>query len=134
MAVGEDGVFVDNGGSLLTSNVLSRLGNGIANGLGSMLGTEQSVRREIFTETARGSISRLVKSMGEAGNLSDGDVSRALSLIPELGATPDTEAKARAKLTELRKIIAQGVSRLGGSRGEDEAIDLGGGVTLRFND
>jgi hypothetical protein len=136
MAVGDDGVFVDNGGSLLTNNVLSRLGNGIANGMGSLLGTEQSVRREIFNDTARGSISSLVRSMGEAGSLSDGDVARALALIPELGGTPDTEAKARAKLSELRKIISQGIERLGDSRADSREgpVEIGGGVTLEFID
>lgn len=112
MAVGPNGVFVDQGGSVITNNAIARLGAGVSNGLGSFFGTEASLRRDVYTDTARGSISSLVRSMGDAGALSDGDVQRALALIPELGATPDTEDKARAKFQELRRIIDRGVAKL----------------------
>ncbi len=135
MAVGPDGVFRDEGGSVVTNNILGRLGSGLANGIGWLLGTEDSVRREVFTDTARGSISSLVRSFGEAGALSDGDVARALGLIPTLGSSPDTEEKAKAKFRELRRIIERGVHNLGGSSGgspDGSRINLGGGVTLEW--
>lgn len=134
MAVGPDGVFKDEGGSVLTNNVLSRLGSGIVNGLGSLLGTDASIRRSVFNDTSMGAIGSLVRSMGEAGSLSDGDVARALSLIPQLGSTPDTEAKAKANLAELRKIISRGVDKFGGNAASSGRVDLGGGVSLQFLD
>jgi hypothetical protein len=112
LALGKNGAFVDNGGSPLTNNVLARMANGISNGIGAFLGTDASVRRAVFNSTAQGAISSLVRSMGEAGSLSDGDVKRALSLIPVLGATPDTEATAKAKFDELQKILDSGASGL----------------------
>jgi len=93
------------------------------NGLGSLLGTEASVRRSVFSDTSLGAIGGLVRSMGEAGSLSDGDVTRALALIPQLGATPDTEHEARAKLAELRKIISRGVERSGSQRATEYDFD-----------
>lgn len=125
LALGKDGAFVDNGGSPLTNNVLARLANGISNGLGAFVGTDASMRRDVFNSTARGSISSLVRSMGEAGSLSDGDVSRALSLIPQLGAKPDTEATARAKFEELQKIISRGATGLTPSSSNASADPLG---------
>lgn len=123
LALGKNGAFVDNGGSPLTNNVLARIANGISNGLGAFVGTEASMRRDVFNSTAKGSISSLVRSMGEAGSLSDGDVNRALSLIPQLGAKPDTEATARAKFEELQKIISRGASGLTASTGSNASAD-----------
>lgn len=112
LALGKNGAFVDNGGSPLTNNVLARMANGVSNGIGAFIGTEASVRRAVFNSTSEGAISSLVRSMGEAGSLSDGDVKRALSLIPVLGTIPDTEATAKAKFKELQKIISDGASGL----------------------
>lgn len=123
LALGKNGAFVDNGGSPLTNNVLARIANGISNGLGAFAGTEASMRRDVFNSTARGSISSLVRSMGEAGSLSDGDVNRALSLIPQLGAKPDTEATARAKFDELQKIVSRGASGLTASTDSSASAD-----------
>lgn len=129
MAVGPNGVFVDYGGSPLTNNMLARAANGILDGLAAFGGSEGSVRRAVYTATAQGSISSLVRSMGEAGSLSDGDVQRALALIPMLGALPVTEKQARAQFKELRSIISQGAAALG-----EAPADLGGGVTVEWID
>jgi hypothetical protein len=68
-----------------------------------------------------------VRSLGDAGALSEGDVTRALGLIPELGATPATEREARAKFTELRKIISGGVDRLNAQGGNTSGAPASGG-------
>lgn len=123
LALGKNGAFVDNGGSPLTNNALARLANGISNGIGAFLGTDASIRRNVFNTTSQGAISSLVRSMGEAGSLSDGDVNRALSLIPVLGVKPDTEATAKAKFDELQKIISRGASDLTASAGQNAPAD-----------
>lgn len=127
----ETGVFVDNGGSRLTNNMVARLANGLVNGLGAFAGTDASIRRTQFNATSQGAIASLVRSMGESGALAEGDVTRALSLIPQLGAAPATERQARAQFETLREIISQGVEKLGGQEAAN-TVDLGGGVTLRF--
>lgn len=129
----ETGVFVDEGGSFLTNNALGRLVSGISNGLGALAGTEASERRAIFDSTSRGVLSSLVRSMGESGALSDGDVQRANELIPTLGAMPDTERKAKQQFSELRTILSRGQENLRQS-GAPEIIDYGDGVTLEILD
>lgn len=133
LALGKNGAFVDNGGSPLTNNALARLANGISNGIGAFFGTDASVRRDVFNSTAQGSISSLVRSMGEAGSLSDGDVKRALSLVPVLGATPDTEATAKVKFEELQRIISRGASGLTASAPLNGVTEADITETMRAN-
>lgn len=124
MALGPDGVFRDNGGSVVTNNKLARLGLGMANGIGSFFGTEASMRRDVFNATSQGSISSLVRAMGEAGSLSDGDVKRALALIPTLGAVPETEQQAKAQFDELEKILRRGAANLQGSASANDPLGI----------
>lgn len=124
MALGENGVFVDNGGSILTNNVLARFANGIANGMGSLVGTEDAQRRAVFDSTSRGVLASLVRSLGESGALSDGDMQRALELIPTLGAVPTTERQARMQFGELRTLLTRGAEQAQQMSGE------GGGQTI----
>lgn len=123
MALGKDGVFRDNGGSVVTNNRLARLANGFSNGMGALFGTDASMRREVFNATSQGSISSLVRAMGEAGSLSDGDVKRALSLIPSLGAAPATEAQAKIQFEELEKIIGKGAQNLSSTSDSGQSKD-----------
>ena len=125
LAVGKDGVFVGNGGSPLTNNMLARLANGTNNAMGAFFGTQDSMRRDVFNSTAQGSISSLIRSLGDAGALSDGDVKRALSLIPVLGVSPDTEATAKLKFDELQKIVSRGANSLKSSGSSDQSDPLG---------
>lgn len=133
----EDGVFKDAGGSILTDNAIARLAHGIANGIGALIGTDASKRRNVFTRTSRGTVATLIRSMGESGALSDGDVQRALDLLPTLGATPDTEEEARMQFNEIRQILTRGAQTLqarSGEGGMTAPLDLGGGVTVEFLD
>lgn len=135
----EDGVFKDAGGSLITDNVLARTVHGIANGIGALVGTSASKRREIYNNMSRGTIGPLIRALGESGALAEGDVKRAIDLLPKLGATPDTEEQARIQFDELREILTRGAMNLqarsgGGGMEASGPIELGGGVTATWID
>lgn len=135
-----EGVFLDAGGSILTENVLARWVRGIANGLGALVGTDAAKRRAVFDANARGTLARIVRAMGESGALAEGDIERAIALLPKLGAMPQTERQARMHFQELRAILGRGAANLERRAGGDDAaptagpIDLGGGVTVEFLD
>lgn len=135
-----DGVFLDAGGSILTENVLARSVRGILNGLGALAGTDAAKRRAVFDANARGTLARIVRAMGESGALAEGDIQRAIALLPRLGAVPQTERQARMHFQELRAILGRGAANLERRAGDDGAtqpagpIDLGGGVTVEFLD
>lgn len=123
----ETGVFIGEGGSWRTNNFLARALSGLGHGIGHLAGTEAKDRREIFNATSQGTLSSLVRSLGESGALSDGDVQRAMELIPTLGAMPDTERKARAQFNELRAILSRGQEALGGGgtgAGADDDVQI----------
>lgn len=135
-----EGVFLDAGGSILTENVLARAVRGILNGLGALVGTDAAKRRAVFDANARGTLARIVRAMGESGALAEGDIERAIALLPKLGAVPQTERQARMHFQELRAILSRGAANLERRAGGDGAtqpagpIDLGGGVTVEFLD
>jgi hypothetical protein len=135
-----EGVFLDAGGSILTENVLARSVRGILNGLGALAGTDAAKRRAVFDANARGTLARIVRAMGESGALAEGDIQRAIALLPRLGAVPQTERQARMHFQELRAILSRGAENLERRAGDDGAtqpagpIDLGGGVTVEFLD
>jgi hypothetical protein len=52
-----------------------------------------------------GVVSLLIKALGEAGTLSEGDNARAMNLLPKLFPVPDTRATAMGKLRNLRGLL-----------------------------
>lgn len=63
-------------------------------------------RFKSYTDFAEGTLSSVVRSLGEVGNLADEDIARARALIPSLfGAKIDTPDIAREKIAKLRRLI-----------------------------
>ena len=60
-----------------------------------------------------GTLALIVRSLGEVGTLTDGDIERARSLMPTFAPIPDTEAVIRQKIEGLRQLIREVVSRTG---------------------
>lgn len=69
-------------------------------------------RASQYQDLSAGAISSLVRSLGEKGALSDGDVERALNLLPTIFPLPDTGKVAQGKLNELERLIARGTNNL----------------------
>jgi hypothetical protein len=71
--------------------------------------TQDDPRVKSYVEYAEGVLSPLVKSLGEAGALAEGDIERARSLIPRLtGYKVDSPTVAREKLRKLQALIDAG--------------------------
>lgn len=63
-----------------------------------------------FNDLAQGALSPIVKSLGEAGALAEGDVERASRLIPRLFPLKDTTEVAQGKFDALRRLLNRGAS------------------------
>jgi hypothetical protein len=110
------------------SNMLARLANGVGNAIGAVVGTEASDARAVFRDLSRGTIAPLVRTLGDAGALSDGDVERALALLPDNGGLlPDSTRLAGAKLDELEQIFRRAAAGLSTADATPK-MDAGGGV------
>jgi hypothetical protein len=109
------------------SNLLARLANGVGNAIGAVVGTEASEARTVFRDLSRGSIAPLVRTLGDSGALSDGDVNRALALLPaNHGLVPDSTTLANEKLDELEKIFRRAAENLGMT--DAASPSTGGGI------
>ncbi len=60
-----------------------------------------------------GTLALIVRSLGEVGTLTDGDIERARSLMPTFAPIPDTEAVIQQKLAGLRELIREVTARTG---------------------
>lgn len=133
LATGEEGIF-----SSVEPGFLNRVSAALDFGLQTL--TQEDPRVSRFRDLSRGSISRFVRTLGERGALAEGDVNRALGLVPRIFPLPDTGQVAKDKINDLRSIIKKGVRNLNrqGSGGNqnttspDGPVDLGDGVTLEF--
>lgn len=117
LALGEDGVFKGIDAGFL--NRLSVAGDNAANAF-----TQDDPRIAEFNSFARGTLAPLIKSMGESGALAEGDVARALELVPKVFPIPDTEEVATRKLKNLRELLEKGqraATRQAASELEQEA-------------
>lgn len=79
--------------------------------------TQEDPKVSRFRDLSAGTLTSFVRLLGEKGSLSDGDVKRAISLLPSTGSVamaqlPDTRDVAKQKLRDLRQIIYRGVSNL----------------------
>lgn len=63
-----------------------------------------------FNDLAQGTLSPIVKALGEAGALAEGDVARASRLIPKLFPLKDTTEVAQGKFDALRRLLTRGSS------------------------
>jgi len=69
--------------------------------------------------------------LGESGALAQGDVDRALGLLPRVFPLPDTKEVATEKLAALREIISRGVTKMNSvTRQSTQLPPLPAGFTL----
>jgi hypothetical protein len=65
-----------------------------------------------YEDLTKSSLAPFIKFLGESGALSEGDVQRALGLLPRLFPLPDTREVAEQKLAQLGSLIESGVRNL----------------------
>jgi hypothetical protein len=101
LAVGENGIFTN-----VQPGVVNRAASAFDFALDWLSQDNPDVSR--FRDLSEGTIGSLIRSMGESGALSDGDVQRALGLVPRIFPIPDTGRVARDKIRDLRSILNRG--------------------------
>lgn len=108
LALGPRGVFINNGGGVVTNNIAARAGLGLENAIGWAAGTEASDRRDTYNGMREAFLSSLMRSLGESGNSSDSDIARLAKALPTLGAAPVTERRARQMFDEFERVLLKG--------------------------
>lgn len=124
LAVGADGVFKE---------VQPGLANRVAAALGFGLDMleQKDPRASQYADMSQAVLAPFIKFLGETGSLAQGDVQRALGLLPRIFPLPDTGEVAKEKIGELREIITRGVTKMNSvTRQSNEVPPLPPGFTL----
>jgi hypothetical protein len=105
LAIGPEGVF---------NEVQPGLANRAAAALdfGLEMLTQNDPRASQFHDMSQATLAPFIKFLGETGSLAQGDVQRAIGLLPRTFPLPDTGEVAREKIAELREIITRGVTKM----------------------
>lgn len=102
MLFGEGGIYEGVGDSIADRAKFAAISN-----LQQFTQTDPKYR--MYAQYAEGTLSPLVKSLGEVGALAEGDVQRASALTPTItGLNPDSPKVAREKLKKLNRLIELG--------------------------
>lgn len=78
------------------------IGGNITNVLNSLTGGNYNYQAANYNEQSKGSLSMIIKALGEAGALAEGDVERAMGLIPQI---TDSKEKAMDKYQKLMSML-----------------------------
>jgi hypothetical protein len=105
LAIGPNGVFNE-----VQPGLANRAAAAIDFGL-EML-TQNDPRASQFHDMSQATLAPFIKFLGETGSLAQGDVQRAIGLLPRTFPLPDTGEVAREKIAELREIITRGVTKM----------------------
>jgi hypothetical protein len=105
MAIGPDGVFNE-----VAPGLANRAASAIDFGLNML--TQNDPRASQFHDMSQATLAPFIKFLGETGSLAQGDVQRAIGLLPRIFPLPDTGEVARDKIAELREIITRGVTKM----------------------
>jgi hypothetical protein len=97
--------------------------SGFVRNISSMLGFDPHVKN--YNAFRRGTVSPLARALGESGALAEGDVARAIELIPSIG---ETQYEADLKLNSLRSLLNRAKGSVAGYGGFDE-LGTGGQMT-----
>lgn len=132
LALGSGGIFPQ-----VSPGLANRAAAAIQFGLDAL--TQKDPRASQFHDLTQSTVAPFVRFLGDSGALAEGDVQRALGLLPRIFPLPDTGEVAAAKLRTLREIIELGVRNLNrqesqGSLPSQNVIDLGGGFSVEFID
>ena len=101
------------------SDVQPGFGNRVKSGLDLFIAslTRENPNVSELESLTLGTLSPIIRQLGEAGALSDGDVNRAIGLLPQIRDNfllPDTREDAVRKLNTLRLILERGEKKLRG--------------------
>lgn len=78
------------------------IGGNITNILNGLTGGNYNYQAANYNEQAQGSLSMIIKALGETGALAEGDVQRAMGLIPQI---TDSQEKAMDKYQKLMSML-----------------------------
>lgn len=78
------------------------IGGTFTNILNNLTGGNYNYQTANYNEQARGSLSMIIKALGDSGTLAEGDVERAMGLIPQI---TDSEQKAYDKYQKLMTML-----------------------------
>lgn len=120
LAIGPDGIFQE-----VQPGLANRAGAALDFALDSL--TQDDPKASRFQDLSQSTIAPFVRFLGESGALAEGDVSRALGLLPNIFPLPDTGEVAREKLKTLRGIIERGVRKL-----NSPVVTLDDGTKVEF--
>lgn len=105
LAVGPEGVF-----NQVMPGIANRVASAITFGFDML--EQKDPRASQFADLSEATVAPFIKFLGESGALAQGDVDRALGLLPRVFPLPDTKEVATEKLAALRQIIERGVRKL----------------------
>lgn len=78
------------------------IGGTVTNILNNLTGGNYNYQAANYNEQAKGSLSMIIKALGESGALAEGDVERAMGLIPQI---TDSQEKAADKYQKLMSML-----------------------------
>lgn len=114
---GEGGIFQN-----VNPGLVNRAGAAFDFALGML--SQNDPRASQFYDMSKATLAPFIRLLGESGALAQGDVDRALGLVPRVFPLPDTKEVAERKLIELRAIINRGVRKQNEIR--ERALSNGG--------
>lgn len=84
------------------------IGGNITNILNGLTGGNYNYQAANYNEQAQGSLSMIIKALGETGALAEGDVQRAMGLIPQITDSKEKAADKYQKLMTMLQSAGQG--------------------------
>lgn len=103
---------------------MARLGGGLKR-FGAKIGVSPAAIKS-YEDFSKGTIGPIVRSLGEVGALSEGDVQRALNLVPNLSDTPEEANRKMSDLMQVLQISKQNIIGLGSGAGMAQQPMFGG--------
>lgn len=124
LALGPGGAFAD-----IDPGFMNRAAAAVMHGLDLLTQNDPAASR--YEDLSKSTLAPFIKMLGESGALAEGDVSRALGLLPRSFPLPDTKKVAQEKFRALREIVTRGIRNLNTSTTTPETLPpLPPGFTL----
>jgi hypothetical protein len=115
IAIGPNGVFNE-----VQPGLANRAAAAIDFGLDML--DQKDPRASQYADMSQAVLAPFIKFLGETGSLAQGDVQRALGLLPRIFPLPDTGEVAKEKISELREIVTRGVTKMNSVTRQSENI------------